>query len=1602
MKRISAILIIVVFATTIANSQQFEINSEIDSFGISIKSNLAKIHNAKSITTGKHMEALWPELGSDEKTKIINHVKAMVDKGYKIMPSFISYFEMIDLAKNKENVSAQQFSQLLDVTGQVMENNTAKELALFEKFVTTFFKNHALYFSNANQLLTTDPSYSFEYHGGTSNLIIDYEEDTTGYEDDLYEDEEDEYGDEFEDEYDDEFDEYDDEYDDYDEYNEDEFEEKLGWEEPEESYFPEPPLALQGPVIVFSDVSLQIVSKRQKAEIKTTKGAFLIFSQKFSGEGGTVDWSTGGLGENARVVLPTYNFDVRKPYFIAKVSTLEYPDKLHEPIEGEFEYDGKKGISGTSFISYKKDIKLKNTGIPGLSVTGGFSLVGNRIFTKAKQRSKSVLQLADQGIMKFKSVSESFTLVDSVFWGNNASITVYHGFDSIYHPSSHVRYNIAENELVSRSTDSDFRYTPYYSSYINMEITADLLHWSVDSDSLEFSIISGKAELPALIQSVEYFNPDVLASLGENYGFNPVLMVANFVAKKHIREFYPSEIADNYDLETKEVTRALQDLAHLGYLNYDQISRLYSIRKKTVHYSMAKKNKVDYDNFILLSKVSSGPNMIFDIHNNEMHVNGIDRFYISDILDVYIEPANSQLTLGSDREFVYDGKLFAGNFEYAGRGFKFNYDSFKIDMQLIDEIQLYIQDADSQSSQKTKISNVISGISETDSAVVAAMNSFTGSSGKLLVNVPNNKSGKKIYPSYPKFEGGGNGFVVYFSGKEYLDGAYAKSLFMIVPPFSLDSLSDSDPAAINFSGKFNSSGIMPEFSALLHIMPDLSLGFDHSIPPEGYPLFEGDAFIYNKLSLDNEGLRSHGEMKYLTSDLYANDFIFYPDSIVADGATFEMRQEEFDGVTFPQISVNNYRMKWLTTLDSMHIDNNQEPFQLYDGILSLDGRATLTHRGVFGSGNLQTQGSEAFSKEYNFKDDGFTAKHAEFKIISSDPEKPALAGNDVSIDFNLVARTAEIKPEVKGEAALEFPFAQFKTSISTAVWDLDSATVTMSKPENVDIESSYFYTTREDLDSLSFNATQAVYNMNTYELKVSGIPYITVADADITPENGEVLILENSRIGTLYNTTIVLDTLNAYHQLFDGTIDIVSRNEFSGSASYEYINAVQDTFAIKLGNFRLEKIPGKGNRATPEFQTVANGMVPENDHLLVSPGMLYKGDIIMEARKPTLELDGYIKLDLNKIPNYDTWIQYTSDAEQQEVILDFDNGQTEFGDKLIAGLHFDYNDYSLYSTFINAKHEVGDDDFFVPSGKIRYNPDSSEYIIITENKDLGLSYEGAMMIYYEDSSSMHFEGPVHFIENTKDVKVEAVAIGDGKTETNAYNFDALVTIDFNVNTSIFDFLSRGLRNAIDLLGAPEAIQDRTSILYKLADFIGDRAAKDYEKRSFEEYTPLASMSSKLVKPIVFSELKMKWSDDQKSFYNEDGILGISNVLRSDINASFEGFFEIRKDIGGDRIDIFIKAAPEIWYYFSYADNKLLIYSSDSELNDLVKQKTNQGKAKITDLVFAPGDIGETQSFVNTFRMIYYGIKEPYELGGAILIDAEEKKKVTDDDDDEGF
>ena len=234
----------------------------------------------------------------------------------------------------------------------------------------------------------------------------------------------------------------------------------------------------------------------------------------------------------------------------------------------------------------------------------------------------------------------------------------------------------------------------------------------------------------------------------------------------------------------------------------------------------------------------------------------------------------------------------------------------------------------------------------------------------------------------------------------------------------------------------------------------------------------------------------------------------------------------------------------------MYVYNQDQPFDLYNNTASLNGATILTAQGVHGQGLFIARGFEAKSDNFTFEQANMTARHSNFVVNSpQNPEKPLMQGDDIRLDFDLTKNIGDLSPEVEGVAALEFPYAQVKTSISQARWDLASQKVYMEKPPEVDLKYSYFYTTRKELDSLAFNATGATYDLQRSELFVTGIPFIKVADALITPENNEVLILENSTIGTLLNTKIVIDSLYGYHHLTDGTINIINSKKFTGNAT---------------------------------------------------------------------------------------------------------------------------------------------------------------------------------------------------------------------------------------------------------------------------------------------------------------------------------------------------------------------------------------------------------------------------------------------------------------------
>ncbi|MEL6536342.1 MAG: hypothetical protein AAFQ98_13080, partial [Bacteroidota bacterium] len=664
--------------------------------------------------------------------------------------------------------------------------------------------------------------------------------------------------------------------------------------------------------------------------------------------------------------------------------------------------------------------------------------------------------------------------------------------------------------------------------------------------------------------------------------------------------------------------------------------------------------------------------------------------------------------------------------------------------------------------------------------------------------------------------------------------------------------------------------------------------------------------------------------------------------------------------------------------------------------------------GAFGNGVLLTRGSETQSEAYTFTEQAFVGRNADFEVKSDNPRKPAVLGQDVRLDFQLDQNYAEISPEQEGVAAIGFPYAQYKTSIPSAIWSLDANTITMTKPDEVPIENSYFYSTRSNQDSLVFNATTAEYIIDSLKMRVGGIPFITVADAFIIPDNNQVVIQQGAQIEKLQNAELIIDTLNEYHNLVEGNIDIVSRNKFFGDAYYRLVNSAADTFNIDLDRFQLVE-DEEARRDEKQFNTVSSGTVKEEDNVVISPGMIYRGRATMYANQPALELQGLIKLDFRTVPDYDEWIRYSSSAESQKVIFDFNTSVTEGGRKIEGGLHFDRRTGEIYHTFVTRKRNAIDHDFFLPSGNLYYDEDSYDFVIADPMKDTADAWSGRVFRFEETKQEIAFEGPVTLMEDEPGANMVASAKGNYIIDSALIEMNTFMTLDFDLPPVIQSTMAEDLLEVVEILGAVEAARDPVAMTYLLAEIVGEEDAMFFDEASLQEYTPLVDASRELRKSLVLSDVDLRWSAVNQSWFNTGSRVGISNIQDVDINAGIEGYLEIRRTQSGQEFNFFMKAAPESWYYFQYSGNRMGIFTSNDELNTEINERSNALKAKPEDFVFYGSDIAETLVFINRFRETYYGIRDTYQLDDPAIgldmpVTADDfgTPGEEDDDDDDGF
>jgi len=1550
---------ILIFICVLANISLFaqqKFSGDPAAYPAEVATMMEVTKNQECIEAGSALGSAWGALSAAQQKKIIEVSQKIVkSKKLRANPHFKDFYLTLSGLQSK-GMGGAQLDTFLIITDKLIETFQGPQMESFFKTTRLIATDGTLYQSSYNTLKMEGGSFAFHIVEAAPEPQLPDEIPADTAKEDYFQD-----WDNFE-----QNEETWSTLEDTTPVNEEQF--------LDVGYTPPPQPAIVGPIITITGATLALTTIVDTVQIKNTSGSILLKSGVFVGEGGTFDWSSVGLPD-VYCDLGGYNFPIKAYKFTSEGARLHYASQTDSIPLGVFEYNSVKARSYEDknyprFKSFYSNIPVKGLD-ENIEYHGGFSLSGKKIYSSSIDEGYAEIKILKDGEVKIKAVSNRFQLGDSLITADYSKLVIYQGKDSIYHPGTVFKYS--KNRSFLRLTKTNgFRMAPFLDSYHKIEITADALTWDLNTDKIDFNIVNGRTEVAALFESQEFYELAKYARLKGLYQFHPLQLIVGYSEKIQSSEFSVLDLAENSKISETTLRGAMTQLMKLGFIDYNTKSGQIVVKDKARHYVLSRRDKKDYDNINFVSINPAGANAELDLSTKSLTVHGVKRVYISDSLSVNFEPDSNTIEILANRDFKFNGKINTSNFQFIGTDFQFNYDSFYVVLTAINAIKLAVSETDTSDSKKSGKAKVLG-------------NELRYSSGILYINKPHNKSARKSHPEYPIFHAS-TGASVFFDKKDIANGAYDTTFQFKIPPFTVDSLSNDDPSVIGFDGTFESGGVFPPFEERLVVMPDYSLGFTHPTPVEGYKMYEGDAVYNNMLKLDNQGLRGNGEIKYLNTTLTSTDFVFFKDSTLTVGTkmvTTPGKNPLLDPtVTMPDVEIGAYRLLWKPKVDTMYMSSITEQFKMYDSTATLDGTLALTHKGMYGMGVLTTKDSETESAKFHFEDRHLKANDAIFRIKSDNPDKPALKSTQAKLDYDLEKGIATFGPEKEGYASTEFPYAQYKTSIGKGTWDVEKRKIFLTATDTVNIQSSYFYSTQKEQDSLVFSAARAEYVIDSLTLSIYGVPYIVVNDGKITPDKNHVVIRENAVMETLNNAILDFDTLTSYHHLYDGNIDIFGRKNFNGEALYRYVNLGADTLQMLFSNFQYTL----SDKKKAGGFTTGISQVMESDSLFVGDKILYKGNITMKSPEKFLAFEGYIKLALKGQLSYSSWLKYTNTGTSNTVSLDLNNAVSERGKPLVTSLSFDNKSNQLYPNFISEKIHEEDQDLLPVTGVFQYNPDSLEFNVGIADKLNGKSYKGNFFSYNDNTSKIKFGGKFNILR--PDPNITALVSGTGKASLveDEYSFNYLLGFAFKGNTAPLIAMGTSLANlsipsteeAFALTEADKKIADeKDNLLFqKLGEFMDNGAVFTYKAKRAAGQKSISTLNSDFQKAILFSEVKMNWSPEHKTFYSV-GPVELSNILKTDINKTVHGFIQIKKSTSGDIVTIYLEPTQGNWYYISYDENRLAYASSSADVSTAIASKTKGEMPDRSKFFVVQAEAMEVNKFVNTFKE-RYGIEDDYE------------------------
>ena len=1326
------------------------------------------------------------------------------------------------------------------------------------------------------------------------------------------------------------------------------------------------------PRIVFEKTRLMAEKRGDSIEIHQTKGVYFPTLNLWKGQGGKMTWNKVTIDTNDAYAL-VKKYEVNTDESELRINNIDfyYPSKFKTALKGNF-YDKliadakAEKNSYPRFTSANTSMQIKKIA-KNADYLGGFALHGRKVIGRGTDKKKAEIRFYqnDTTFLLVKAKSFFIRFGESII-APKAFCSFYIKKDSIIHPGADFKISYETDIVTINRGEYGIAKTDYFNSIHGYEIDCESIAWSIGSDIIDFNMLANSGEQAVAFESVDYYKDNRFLKYQGSMPYNPISRIKMYAEKIDSRYVSAEEIAKamNPKLEIEHIRRLLYKMVEEGFLFYDQANEMVTVREKIFKYVYAHAgnydikfaDRIDYDVIRIVSKIPSNTNGSFNIKTGNINVPGVNFILLSDSQNVVIFPdRGSDVTLNEHRDFEFTGKIKAGFLELFGDGFNFNYDNFLLHLKHVDSFRIMVptNDYDEKNNQIIR-------------PVETLIENMTAD---LLIDYPQNKSGlrKQVFHMYPKLKSLDFSYAYYDRKGRFRNKYPRKDFYFRLDTFELDSLNNLDPAGVAFEGTLFSAGIFPEFKDTLRIQKDFSLGFITTTPEEGMPAYGGKGKYLDTLDLSNQGFRGRGTIEYIASTTKSMDIYFFPDSMLAQANYFNIEKGEVNGASFPQVKSDSVFIEWKPYKDSMYVTSLGNPFSLYDSMATMKGRIIVTPWGLFGIGKVEVQNGVLSSNSFKFNENDFTSNNMDLAINSYNPKKLAFLAKNVRGKMDMINNKGNFESNDKSMLN-EFQLNEYKTSMDKMEWMFIDSTLAMSSTKPLD--KTYFESQHKFQDTLSFNAKTSFINFKTQKLKVEGIPFIPIADAQIFPDSSLVRIKPKADMDSLRNARIKADTLDFFHEIYASNIKIKSKFRMNGLGTYDYINKTKKAQQIQFENVRTEQDLDEYSPEDKVFETFATGEIDEEQKFELNPKLGFKGNAHLYAPEKFLTFEGYSKVYLNNPLINTQWFSFKDLINPDSLFISIKEPKNEDERPLHTGFHFKgAAAKDIYFTFLDTKINEEQHDIFKVDGLLQLDEMTGQVSIGDARKIQEGSLGGNKLDLSDDAGLIYAEGKFDLGLNYGMLKMNSAGNCFYNVSEDNFAFDLVSSFDFELPKEAVEIMFNDLRENTKEM--PNVNYEKPTFMNAMAEFLNDKKLAKLQKDL--QMTGTLKVPQEIASKFFMTELMMKW-DSMNYCYKSTAPIGVGLVGNNPVHKRVIAYMELGKKRSGDFLNLYIQAG-EKYYYFNYkhSNRTFSVYSFNKRFNRVItdmppKKRRFKGENKGELFILNIASKRKAESFLDRMLM----------------------------------